>query len=370
MAKYGASLEFLAGFALDASGSEGTVPRGDPRDDRSSKAGSFSLKHTGGSGALVEGAARSREGVLQPGDELAGFRIVLELGRGAFARVYLAEEINLGRRLVAVKVSRPDGDEPRILARLQHAHIVPVHSVCDDPCERPAFPVHAVLRWGRPRPGAPGQWRAVPTRHDGGSLVKALDQVSRKLPDLSTAPPTHRTARALGRRTQPSRRSPASQSVHATSHGVTAISRASRLRGLLCKLVGPPDAVPVPAELLAPEREEPSRQFLRGASAIQAAVWIVARLAEGLEHAHSRGLLHRDLKPSNILLAADGTPMLLDFNLAVENPVGSPEGEIQRRLDRRHAAVHVARAYRRVQPQRRQRRPMPSTSGPTSMPWG
>src|SRR5262249_28466827 len=29
-------------------------------------------------------------------------------------------------------------------------------------------------------------------------------------------------------------------------------------------------------------------------------------------------LLHRDLKPSNILLAADGTPMLLDFNLSVE----------------------------------------------------
>ena len=37
---------------------------------------------------------------------------------------------------------------------------------------------------------------------------------------------------------------------------------------------------------------------------------------KGLDHAHSRGLLHRDLKPPNILVAADGTPMLLDFNLA------------------------------------------------------
>jgi len=41
--------------------------------------------------------------------------------------------MNLGRRLVALKVSRAEGDEPRILARLQHAHIVPVHSVQDEP---------------------------------------------------------------------------------------------------------------------------------------------------------------------------------------------------------------------------------------------
>ena len=66
------------------------------------------------------------------------------------------------------------------------------------------------------------------------------------------------------------------------------------------------------------DKASPARQFLRGANGIQAAVWIVARLAEGLDHAHSRGLLHRDLKPANILIAADGTPMLLDFNLAAE----------------------------------------------------
>ena len=79
-------------------------------------------------------------------------------------------------------------------------------------------------------------------------------------------------------------------------------------------------------------QDQPSRQFLHGASAIQAAVWIVARLAEGLEHAHSRGLLHRDLKPANILLAADGTPMLLDFNLAADLLPEVGEGEIRRAL--------------------------------------
>src|SRR5262249_45117600 len=46
---------------------------------------------------------------------------------------------------------------------------------------------------------------------------------------------------------------------------------------------------------------------------------------EALQYAHERGLLHLDLKPSNVLLAADGTPMLLDFHLARGPvPCGAP----------------------------------------------
>jgi tetratricopeptide (TPR) repeat protein len=45
----------------------------------------------------------------------------------------------------------------------------------------------------------------------------------------------------------------------------------------------------------------------------------VARLADGLAHAHERGVVHRDLKPANVLLTDDGQPMLLDFNLS-EDP--------------------------------------------------
>ena len=326
----GTSIEFLAGFALDASPAHGTVPQEvHATVDHQWPAAPAEIDEGGPGSDQIE--PRRREGSLHSGDELAGFRIIMELGRGAFARVYLAEEINLGRRLVAVKVSRADGDEPRILARLQHAHIVPVHSVCDDPASNLRFlcmPYFGGADLARVLRASGG---LIPTRHDGGSLVKALDQVSRKLPDCSRVPPTHRTAGIL-RPLQPSGRSPASQSAVSMSHGASVISRASRMRGLLSRLVGTPAAPPAPIDLQAPQREEPSRQFLRGASAIQAAVWIVARLAEGLEHAHSRGLLHRDLKPSNILLAADGTPMLLDFNLAVENPVGSPEGEIHRAL--------------------------------------
>jgi serine/threonine protein kinase/Flp pilus assembly protein TadD len=68
-----------------------------------------------------------------PGDELLGFRLLEELGRGTFARVFLAAEPDLGDRLVAVKVSRRGAGEAHTLGRLKHPHIVPVHSVRRDP---------------------------------------------------------------------------------------------------------------------------------------------------------------------------------------------------------------------------------------------
>ncbi|MBL8693680.1 MAG: protein kinase [Planctomycetes bacterium] len=43
---------------------------------------------------------------------------------------------------------------------------------------------------------------------------------------------------------------------------------------------------------------------------------IIADVAEGIEHAHRRGVIHRDVKPSNILLRRDGSAVLTDFGLA------------------------------------------------------
>lgn len=70
------------------------------------------------------------------GDQLEEFRILRELGRGGMGVVYLAEDLELGRE-VALKTLRIDfvaserarrrfESESRSVARLSHAHIVPI----------------------------------------------------------------------------------------------------------------------------------------------------------------------------------------------------------------------------------------------------
>ena len=61
----------------------------------------------------------------------------------------------------------------------------------------------------------------------------------------------------------------------------------------------------------------PANDFLEGAAPTEVVCWVGVCLADALQYAHDRGLLHLDLKPSNVLIAADGTPMLLDFHLAL-----------------------------------------------------
>jgi tetratricopeptide (TPR) repeat protein len=58
---------------------------------------------------------------------------------------------------------------------------------------------------------------------------------------------------------------------------------------------------------------------LAALSYTDAILGLVCQLADGLSHAHERGILHQDLKPANILLSDEGQPMLLDFNLAQDS---------------------------------------------------
>jgi serine/threonine protein kinase/Tfp pilus assembly protein PilF len=74
---------------------------------------------------------------------------------------------------------------------------------------------------------------------------------------------------------------------------------------------------PRPAGAPAPEGpSEPVRAELEKLRYTDAVLWMGARLAAGLHHAHQRGILHRDVKPANILITDEGLPMLLDFNVS------------------------------------------------------
>ena len=84
------------------------------------------------------------------------YRLLAALGRGGMASVYAAEDVELGRE-VALKITLtldPDGSlaerllrEARILARLEHPGIVPVHDVGRLPDGR----IFYVMKWVRGR---------------------------------------------------------------------------------------------------------------------------------------------------------------------------------------------------------------------------
>jgi serine/threonine protein kinase len=111
----------------------------------------------------------------EPGERFRWFYLRSILGQGGAARVYLADDEELGGRRVALKVSPDRGEEPSILGRLDHAHIVPVLSVAREPetglrglCMpyQPGLPLDEVLR----RVGSP-----LPARRGARVLWDALD---------------------------------------------------------------------------------------------------------------------------------------------------------------------------------------------------
>ncbi len=68
----------------------------------------------------------------KPGKTFAGFRLIEEMGRGAFARVYKARQLSLGGKLVVVKAAYWGEAEAQLLGRLDHPYITPVYSAPKD----------------------------------------------------------------------------------------------------------------------------------------------------------------------------------------------------------------------------------------------
>ncbi|MBO0699720.1 MAG: serine/threonine protein kinase, partial [Zavarzinella sp.] len=194
------------------------------------------------------------------GDRFASFRLVAELGRGAFGRVFLAEQPELADRQVVLKVSVDVRAEAEALARLLHTNIVPVYSVHRS-----------------------GPLQAVCMPYCGGTTL------------------AHAVRRFRG------------DTVPESGKGlVTLIHSSAASQRLLPPAGGSSDSLPTtpqPGSTMVLD-------LLNGLSYVDAILWLGARLADALAHAHDRGILHRDLKPANVLLTDEGQPMLLDFNLA------------------------------------------------------
>ncbi len=216
--------------------------------------------------------------------DLPGFQILGELGRGAFSLVYLARQLDLANRLVVLKVSTESFAEADKMAQLQHAHIVPIYSV------------HRA-----------GKYFAVCMPFFGATTVadliaKLADSQGLPLTGLIVADTVQANA--------------ASTRVNSLATGQLHIE------------------LPIPPRIVGTEvaqqyvgNRSNAMAFLKQLgtlSYVEAVLTIGEHLADGLRHAHERGIIHRDLKPANVLLADDGRPMLLDFNLSEDL---KPEGE-------------------------------------------
>jgi serine/threonine protein kinase len=207
----------------------------------------------------------------QVGTPFLGFLLLQELGQGAFARVYLARDLELGQRLVVVKLSVLGGDEAQTLGPLSHPNIVPVYSVAYDPEAN----LTAICM----------PYLGSATLHDliareAGSTKSEVR--STKEEDTEASPAFFRTSHFA---------------LRTSAHAVLRVARQKTVAG-------------TPLDAIAPD------PVLDRLTRVEAMVHLVAQLADALAFVHGQDIYHRDLKPSNVLLGPDGRPRLLDFNLA------------------------------------------------------
>jgi eukaryotic-like serine/threonine-protein kinase len=212
------------------------------------------------------------ESLPQVGSNFLHFHLLEQLGQGTFGRVYLAHDTQLSNRLIALKVTVHLDLEPQTLAQLQHTHIMPIYSV------HQVGDLRAVCM---PYFGACTLTDILTSLHRADSFPGSGKGLISTLWDRKSTLPQLEMRSSVGSVSQ----SDSAKSAQATN----------------------PNSRP---------NAEVTLKHLETLSFVDAVLWLGSRLADGLAHAHDRGILHRDLKPANILLTDEGQPMLLDFNLA------------------------------------------------------
>ena len=281
------------------------------------------------------GAEEGLEGFLQrrpveQPEQIGDYRILREIGRGGMGIVYEAEQMLLGRH-VALKLLRNQvfsdrtvrerfRREARSAARLHHTNIVPVFEVGREG-DLVFYAMQLIqgqgldqvideLRRLRARaPKSDGHNAAGSEWHGAAVTVPAtLTAVARstgaRQRDLSRAAESLLT----GRLTTEGLELPVGAS-HGSAPAASDLSSMAVL----------PGGTHV-SDVDTSGRRQP---FFRSVAEIG------RQAAQGLAHAHDRGIVHRDIKPSNILLDTAGVIWITDFGLAKDDDDGlTVTGEI------------------------------------------
>lgn len=286
------------------------------------------------------------------GEEWEGLLFLDELGRGAISRVYLAEEIATGRRLVAVKLTPHATREPRLQGRLYHEHVVPIYSArwsADWRFQIAIMPYRGratlcdVIRYARglrarSDSSVPGGSEWSSDSSDG--ILEVVAGTVEWVDPVEPAEPLDHVGETE------------SDGIGGAGLSPLAESKQERVQRLELR----ESLYELELLLAASAYEDPEEDFeenfaenfdetttlgggelgeLLAGLAIGDATYLqddevpleslvidVLRvgieIAGALEHSHSRGVYHCDLKPSNVLVDAVGRILLIDFNLAIE----------------------------------------------------
>ena len=219
---------------------------------------------------------------------LGDYRLIRQIGAGGMGIVFEAEQVSLGRR-VALKVlpfapmlekkyRRRFENEARLAGMLDHPNIVGVHAVG---VERGVhyYAMHYIE--GQSLADTLGALRRL--KKDAPDTRGPRRSDEKALPDAATLQSQRRPSAT-----------PAGLGTTPTEQGTYRAAATSRLL----------------EDLISTDDRSDRRAYIR----------IIAeygvQIAEGLAHAHDKGILHRDIKPANLLLDATGNVWITDFGLA------------------------------------------------------